>query len=225
MRRLTLFALLAASVGLLALPNDAEARRWRRCRWHRHQCCTPVYSYHTQQACPCPSQHVAAGTYGGGNYESQPGYIASQQQQFDPQLGEVPPSPDFVQSQPGQFTSSDPRPAQSIVEVGAFDGRGFEPKVISIEPGTTVQWTNRGEQRHTVSARDGMFESGELEPGETFSFTFDQSGTYEYFCRPHEDMGMVGTIHVGMTGDDGEIGNTPESGAAPADSDQPSDAY
>ena len=34
------------------------------------------------------------------------------------------------------------------------------------------------------------------ENGETFSFTFDEPGTYTYFCGPHEDQGMVGTVTV-----------------------------
>jgi hypothetical protein len=32
--------------------------------------------------------------------------------------------------------------------------------------------------------------------GESFSYTFDEPGTYEYFCIPHEDLGMVGTVTV-----------------------------
>jgi plastocyanin len=228
MRRLTLFTLLATTFGLLALPDEAEARRWRRWR-----CCNPCYqntyyqdSYYqaSYEACPCPSQQVA-----GGYYDSQQGYIASdqydhsQQGYASQQPGYAPPEPGYTS--PDQFTSTEPRPAAAMVEVGAFDGRGFEPKVISIEPGTTVRWTNHGEHRHTVTDRNGAFDSGELMPGETFSFTFDQPGTVEYFCRPHEDMGMVGTIQVGTAADSGEIGNTPDSGAAPAASEQPSGAY
>lgn len=39
----------------------------------------------------------------------------------------------------------------------------------------------------------GLFQGG---TDGTFSFTFEEPGTYEYFCGPHEDVGMVGTVTV-----------------------------
>ena len=38
---------------------------------------------------------------------------------------------------------------------------------------------------HTVTAADGSFDSGFLNEGDTFSYTFDEPGEYEYFCSPH----------------------------------------
>jgi plastocyanin len=92
------------------------------------------------------------------------------------------------------------RPAQQVVEVGAYDKVGFKPKSITVAPGTTVRWVNYGEERHTVTSRDGLFDSGPLSPGATYSVTFMRPGTYHYFCRPHEKMGMVGTVVVGSGG-------------------------
>jgi plastocyanin len=87
--------------------------------------------------------------------------------------------------------------------VEAYDGRGFEPKTITVAPGTTVRWVNHGKERHTVTSRDGLFDSGELSPGASYSVTFTRPGTYHYFCRPHEKMGMVGTVVVGSGGSGG----------------------
>ena len=44
---------------------------------------------------------------------------------------------------------------------------------------------------------DASFDSGQLEPGATFSHTFRVPGTYRYFCVPHEVAGMIGTLIVG----------------------------
>jgi plastocyanin len=89
------------------------------------------------------------------------------------------------------------QPARPVVEVSAIDKRGFDPKTITVAPGTTVRWVNRGQERHTVTSRDGKFDSGPMAPGAEFNVTFVTPGTYEYFCKPHEKMGMVGTVVVG----------------------------
>jgi quinohemoprotein ethanol dehydrogenase len=76
---------------------------------------------------------------------------------------------------------------------------GFSPGTVIIPPGTTVTWTNTGQQPHsatsTVSETNAVqFDSGILDPGQSYSFTFDQPGTYSYFCVPHPF--MRGTIIV-----------------------------
>jgi plastocyanin len=70
----------------------------------------------------------------------------------------------------------------------------FNPGTIEIPVGTTVTWTNSDSAPHTVSQTGGGFESGKLDQGMTFSFTFDTPGTYEYFCQYHAN--MKGTIVV-----------------------------
>ncbi len=69
----------------------------------------------------------------------------------------------------------------------------FSPGTIIVPPGTTVTWTNTGAQPHsatsTVSETNPVkFDSGILEPGASYSFTFDKAGTYDYFCVPHPFM-------------------------------------
>jgi plastocyanin len=64
----------------------------------------------------------------------------------------------------------------------------FDPGQLTVAPGTTVTWVNEGEAPHTTTADDGTWDSGTLQPGEDFSFTFDQPGTYTYHCSIHPDM-------------------------------------
>jgi plastocyanin len=74
----------------------------------------------------------------------------------------------------------------------------FSPANITVEPGTTVTWVQSGNNPHTTTSYDGLWDSGIIEggSGETFSFTFEEPGTYDYFCKPHEDLGMVGSVTV-----------------------------
>jgi plastocyanin len=74
---------------------------------------------------------------------------------------------------------------------------GYDPGNDLVPPGTTITWTNTGLIGHTVTSDDGVFDSGDLGPGQTFSFTFDTPGTYWYFCRPHPF--MRGRIVVAST--------------------------
>lgn len=76
---------------------------------------------------------------------------------------------------------------QSAITVDVVDF-AFEPGTLSVPVGTTVTWTNRGERPHTITADDGSFDSGRLDPGEEFSFTFDTAGSFTYFCGFHPDM-------------------------------------
>ena len=70
----------------------------------------------------------------------------------------------------------------------------FTPATLSVSVGTTVTWTNNDSVTHTVTADQGAFDSNNLSPGNTFSFTFSQAGTYPYHCKIHPS--MMGTIQV-----------------------------
>lgn len=75
----------------------------------------------------------------------------------------------------------------------------FAPGVVRIEPGQTVAWDNDGATAHTVTADDGSWDSGNLDPEATFTHTFDTAGVYPYYCRYHGSpgRGMTGTVVVG----------------------------
>ena len=82
----------------------------------------------------------------------------------------------------------------------------FSPKFLRIEKGDTVTWVNQIDDYHNViTYPDGFpegavgFESPYLETkGESFSFTFNHEGTYQYHCIPHIMMGMRGVVTVGQ---------------------------
>ncbi len=75
----------------------------------------------------------------------------------------------------------------------------FEPRTVTVEQGATVIWINEDSLIHTVTSgtrgnETSYFDSGNMARGETFSHTFEEIGTFDYFCRPH--VGMEGTIEV-----------------------------
>jgi plastocyanin len=67
----------------------------------------------------------------------------------------------------------------------------FSPKRLEIATGTTVTWTNNDQLVHTISADDGSWDSGPIEPGKSWSHTFTQPGEYAFHCTPHPFMKAV----------------------------------
>ena len=72
------------------------------------------------------------------------------------------------------------------------DHFSFIPSQLTIPAGTTVIWVNDEQAKHTASADDGQFDSGDQELGVRYEYTFTEPGTYRYFCRYHGDVGVVG---------------------------------
>jgi plastocyanin len=64
----------------------------------------------------------------------------------------------------------------------------YGPPTMTVPVGSTVTWTNRDEEVHTVTAAGGAFGSAGLDRNETFSRTFTARGTYDYFCALHPQM-------------------------------------
>ena len=75
----------------------------------------------------------------------------------------------------------------------AMKNFSFDPSVLTIKVRTTVTWTNNDSAPHDVIS-EGNFNSGTFRKGETFSYTFDKMGTFDYFCSLHS--GMDGQIIV-----------------------------
>jgi plastocyanin len=80
---------------------------------------------------------------------------------------------------------------EQLVEIRGF---AFNPGVLRVSVGTTVVWTNQNGATHTVTADAGAFDSGQLGQGQSYSFTFDSVGTFNYHCELHP--AMQGTIEV-----------------------------
>ena len=107
--------------------------------------------------------------------------------------------------------------------VDMTDDLVYDPETITVDVGDTVTWENVGQVGHSVTAYEdeipddaeyfasGGFDSeqaardayapgdtdaGDIPGGESWEYTFETAGTYEYFCIPHESAGMVGTVEV-----------------------------
>jgi plastocyanin len=70
----------------------------------------------------------------------------------------------------------------------------FSPATLTVKVGTTVTWVNRDSAPHTVTSMNGTFDSGNMNSGASYKFTFSQPGTYLYTCTYHS--WMKGTIVV-----------------------------
>lgn len=93
--------------------------------------------------------------------------------------------------------SAQPNAASAKVSV-TIKNFSFEPKEVTVAPGTTVEWTNEG-GRHNVEADDGSFKSPTLVAGQKFEHKFDAAGSYAYFCSFHGGKGghdMAGKVTV-----------------------------
>ncbi len=72
----------------------------------------------------------------------------------------------------------------------------FNPVTIEVKVGDTVTWTNSDAASHTVTQKPSGsgFQSGTMKQGDTFSYTFDTAGTFDYYCEFHA--GMTGQVVV-----------------------------
>jgi plastocyanin/uncharacterized membrane protein len=64
----------------------------------------------------------------------------------------------------------------------------FLPAELSVHPGETIEWKNEDIFAHTVTANDGSFDSGLIQPGSTWKMTVKNAGPLGYHCRPHPNM-------------------------------------
>ena len=87
----------------------------------------------------------------------------------------------------------------------------YEPAMLTIKVGETVEWKNLGTSVHHASSDPSSainpsdvsnppgakpFDSGFLQPGQSYTYTFTVPGTYKYICAPHETSGMSGEVVV-----------------------------
>jgi len=88
------------------------------------------------------------------------------------------------------------QPAAASAYQVAIKGYAFSPKALTVAVGDTVTWTNEDSAPHTVTVTSGpeKFDSGTLQQGESFSYTFTKAGTYDYYCAVHPDMTASVTV-------------------------------
>jgi len=85
--------------------------------------------------------------------------------------------------------------------------------------GTTITWSNSGRAPHTSTSKDGLWDSGLLRAGESFSLRFEKPGLYQYLCQFHPEMmgsvtvqagGVPNALSLAASGGDGaETGQQP----------------
>ena len=91
--------------------------------------------------------------------------------------------------------------SQTTVNISAGAGSGpncsqsnncFSPDTVTVAPGTTVEWQNNDKVSHTVTSGSPsdnqtgtIFDSSLIAAGKDFTFTFNNPGTYNYFCQVH----------------------------------------
>ena len=97
----------------------------------------------------------------------------------------------------------------ATIEVEQIDGRLFSPATVTINVGDTVLWRNVSSAPHTTTSGvggtpDGLFDSLNMNTGDTFSYTFDSPGSYDYYCDYHLP-DMVGVVEVVAPAGDGII--------------------
>lgn len=80
-------------------------------------------------------------------------------------------------------------PSSNMVTIQNF---AFNPSSLTVPVGTTVIWTNQDTAPHTITA--DIFKSNTLQPGDSFSHTFNQAGSFSYHCSIHPF--MTGTVTV-----------------------------
>lgn len=113
-----------------------------------------------------------------------------------------------VVPQSGENLQQNKEPA---VTVGMTNSMKFTPDTVRIEPGETVRWENSSLLAHSVTGDPSLstiegsaelpegakpFDSGMMDPKQTFEHTFQVPGTYQYFCIPHEGTKMYGWVIV-----------------------------
>ncbi|MFQ5641361.1 MAG: plastocyanin/azurin family copper-binding protein, partial [bacterium] len=90
----------------------------------------------------------------------------------------------------------------------------FSPREVAVKPGATITWDNVGQKKHTSTSDTGIWDSGTVSTGGSFSWTVPadaQSGTrLPYFCVFHGDrggQGMAGVINVNTNPPPPDAGN------------------
>src|SRR5919198_577702 len=102
-------------------------------------------------------------------------------------------SPAPASTGPPAAASSASAPTASLpagstaVSIGNF---AFAPGALNVKVGTTVLWTNKDSDPHTVTSKNnaGPLKSPVMKTGDTYRYTFDTAGTFEYLCTIHPFM-------------------------------------
>ena len=97
---------------------------------------------------------------------------------------------------PATTTEAPPPTVQpnGVVEQIAISGFSFKPAAITVEPGTTIVWTNQDGASHTATAAEGAFRTGTIALDASSEVVIGGPGVYEYFCSIHPEMRATITV-------------------------------
>jgi plastocyanin len=102
-----------------------------------------------------------------------------------PGMSGMPSMPDMPAGTAALPTGSAAPVAGNAVSIDNF---AFAPATLTVAAGSTVTWTNRDEEPHTVVANDGSFHSPGMGSQATYSHTFPTAGKFDYVCSIHPFM-------------------------------------
>ena len=110
---------------------------------------------------------------------------------FVPQSSPVPPAIPAVNMEPATTSTQAATTTATTTESSEFkvsiQNFSFSPAIAVIKSGTTIVWINNDSVNHSVDGGN-VFKSGILQPGDTYSYTFNGSGTLNYSCSIHPSM-------------------------------------
>ena len=86
----------------------------------------------------------------------------------------------------GLLTGCGGAPAGEVQIV--IENSSFAPNRVKVAPGKTVRWVQNDAIPHTVTSDKGLFDSGQLANGATFTYKFNDAGSYGYICTNHPFM-------------------------------------
>jgi plastocyanin len=84
--------------------------------------------------------------------------------------------------------------AAKVLHAVTIDALEFSPQVTVVHAGDAVTWTNKDPFPHTVTSKEGGFDSHDIAPGKTWTFVARKTGVFPYLCALHTT--MTGTLKV-----------------------------
>jgi plastocyanin len=126
------------------------------------------------------------------------------------------PAPTATEPRPAKADASD-EPAKTrdlsapVARATASDSVtiknfAFSPSTITVNVGDTIKWTNQDSAPHTATAKDGSFDTGNLDKGDSGSHTFSKVGTFAYICSVHPSMKATVVVKSAANDNSGSSG-------------------
>ncbi len=211
MKHLALLAAIYALIAALVLPSSILAQEEA----------TPAPETAAE---PAPAEQAPA--------EPAPAQAApAEPAQAEPAPAEPAPAPpEQVLADEGDETEpAKPKAIAAASGSVAIADFSFAPATITINQGDTVTWTNNGPTPHSATADNGSFDTGIFPAGQSRTHTFNEAGSFSYFCTPHPNMRGTVVVQASQSGgdtstsDDAGAGGSGGSGTAGAEASQADD--